>query len=134
MNFALASPVLAKAWAIAAGFWLSATSGFVHLDQVDYCTEENLPCVTVRQVPSLEGGYIGMTHKYGKAYSIEVLDPDPLVISHEIGHLILSLGYHAPPNMSIMSPTVGGHRCLGDSDVWIYRFWYHRELKLLCVP
>lgn len=132
MNFALASPILAKAWAIAAGLWFSASSGVLHFEQVPYCSENNLPCVTIKQVVDLPNGYIGMTSKYGNAYTIETLDPDPLVLAHEAGHVWLGLRYHAPPKMSLMSAQVG-NRCLGDSDAWIFEFFYHRPLKLLCL-
>lgn len=123
---------LLAATKLAITLWVTASSGRVDLTLVDRCERG---CISIRQVTALPNGWIGRTQSYeDRVWNVDVLDPDAKVIAHELGHVILGLGFHADQDPAeLMSPVVGS-KCLGSDSVIRFELLYSSPLRKGCVP
>ena len=117
------APNVAKATKLALMFWAWVTHGAESFTPVDSCAlseNQNRPCVSVSCTHTL-GKNAGITYRFGAQYIILLDDPnDYYVTIHEIGHVVLGMGYHAAPFTSLMSPSEGAV-CLTDEDAREYK-------------
>lgn len=129
------APALLQATRTAILFWTLATGGQAAFEETASCAQaenQHLPCISVSQVSSLSQDRLGVTYRFNDQYIMLVLSSDVAVITHEIGHYVIDMRYHAAPRTSIMSPAAG-KRCLTQEDAKTYEAVRHAKLNLWCI-
>lgn len=134
MFIAIASKLLA-ATHISMMLWtLAVGEQFTEVRSCEPYEEKNIPCISIYPVRSLGEQFVGKTWRWQNQYTILVIDDNPTVIAHELGHVVIGMSYHATPNTSIMSPAINNSKCLTDEDAHAYEVRYGKKLRLWCLP
>lgn len=129
------APSLLAATRTAMLLWTMATG--VKFTEVATCApyeNRHISCISVYQTKSLPTPYAGKTYRFEDQYVTLVVDASPLVLSHELGHALISMNYHASPNSSIMSAYIGKSKCLTEEDAEAYEDLHDKPLTPLCLP